>query len=259
MSVFSAIRSTLSQLASVLLAARCRLCDELLISLSRQPICEACLGRVRPLESLAWCRQCQKPLSLAARETSPDSLCGVCRAGETKADLLRSFGTYDDELRDLIALLKYERVRTLARPLAGWLALAMEQYPELKEAEVIVPVPLHRRRKRARGFNQAELLARELSRWMGLPMKRLGLQRVKDTASQTGLTVRQRAENVRGAFSVTKKLDKRRILLIDDVSTTGATLNACAAVLKKAGAESVYGLTVARVVQEIEGRWQQAS
>lgn len=246
-------------MSSVLLAARCHLCDALLTSLTRLPVCDACLGRVRPIESLAWCQQCQRPLSLAARETSPDSLCGPCRAGETKLDRLRSFGAYDGVLRDLIVLLKYSRVRAAARPLGGWLVLALEHYPELKEVDALVPVPLHWRRRRARGFNQAELTARELSRWTGLPIKKAWLRRIKDTVSQTGLTSRQRAENVRGAFRAHGKLDRKRILLIDDVCTTGATLNACARTLRRAGAGTVHGLTVARAVEEIEELWQQAS
>ena len=223
------------------------------------PVCEACLGRVRPLELLAWCQQCQRPLSLAARAASPEPLCGPCRAGETRVELLRSFGAYDGELRELIVMLKYEKVRTLARPLGGWLALAMEHYPELKDAEVIVPVPLHWRQRRARGFNQARLLARALGRWTGLPVRAGWLKRVKDTRSQTGLTIRQREENVRKAFVSRQKLDKSRILLIDDVCTTGATLNASALALRRAGADTVYGLTLARVVREIEEIWQQAS
>ena len=241
-----------------MLASRCRLCDELLTSLRTVPVCDVCLGRVRPLEMLSWCKQCQKPLSLAARDTSPESmsglsgLCGPCRAGETKLDLQRSFGAYDNELRDLIMLLKYQSVRTLARPLAGFLALAMAHYPELGDATEIVPVPLHWRQRYSRGFNQAGLLGRALGGWTKLPVRERWLRRAKPTRSQAGLTVRQREENVRGTFVSGQKLDKRRILLIDDVCTTGATLNACAAALKRAGAETVYGLTVARVAQEIQ-------
>ncbi len=236
----------------MLLTSDCRLCGELLTSFSRLPVCESCLGRVHPLEALAWCQRCQEPLSLAARETSADGLCGPCRAGETKFDLLRSFGAYDAELRKLLVLLKYEGVRTLAVPLGGWLRLTLEHYPEIPEVDAIVPVPLYPRRRRARGYNQAELLARSLKNWTKIPLKTGWLRRVKDTPTQTGLTVRQRTANVRGAFLSQQKLDKRRILLIDDICTTGATLNACARVLQRAGAEAVYGLTVARVVQEIE-------
>ena len=117
--------------------------------------------------------------------------------------------------------------------------------------DALVPVPLQGRRRRARGSNQAELLARELGRWTKLPVETRWLKRVKDTPSQTGLTPAQRVENVRGAFATKNKLDRKRILLIDDVCTTGATLNACARILKRAGAETVQAVTAARVVQEI--------
>jgi ComF family protein len=121
----------------------------------------------------------------------------------------------------------------------------------MAEVDCIIPVPLHRRRQRARGFNQAELLARVVGRWLRLPVETRLLQRVTDTPSQTGLTPAQRVENVRGAFAVRSKLDRKRILLVDDVCTTGATLDACARVLKRAGAASVEVAAVARVVQEM--------
>jgi ComF family protein len=206
---------------------------------------------VRPLELLAYCEQCQRPLSLAAPAPGEAALCGSCRQGETAFERLRSFGAYDNELRQLIVLLKYSGVRSLARPLGDWLAVALADCPWRGEADVIVPVPLHPRRERARGYNQAELIARELARWLGKPVKTDWLARVKDTPSQTGLTPAQRIENVQGAFSARDKVDKARILLVDDVCTTGATLNACARALKRAGAESVQAVTVARVLQEV--------
>jgi ComF family protein len=170
--------------------------------------------------------------------------------GENNFDRLRSFGPYDAELRALIVLLKYSGVRPLARPLGSWLALAIQQCPALRDADALVPVPLHPSRQRARGFNQAELLARELGRWVKIPTENRWLARVKDTPSQAGLTPVQRVENVRGAFAAATKLDTARILLLDDVCTTGATVNACARALKHAGAEQVNALTVARVVRE---------
>jgi ComF family protein len=200
---------------------------------------------------LASCDRCQQPLSAAAALPDGSSLCGPCRQGETVCDRLRTFGAYDAELRQLIVLLKYNGVRPLARPLGQWLAILLHEHPELADVDALVPVPLHPRRQRARGYNQAELLATELCRWVQLPVERSCLRRVKDTPSQTGLTPAQRAENVRGAFACGAKLDSARILLLDDVCTTGATLNACARVLKRAGATRVTAATVARVVQEI--------
>lgn len=238
-------------MTSLLLAAPCRLCGELLTTASRVPVCPSCLGRVRPLELLASCDRCQRPLSAAAVSPDGAALCGPCRQEETTFDRLRTFGAYDGELRSLIVLLKYNSVRPLARPLGEWLAALLHQHPEMAEVDVLVPVPLHPTRQRSRGFNQAELLARELRRWTSLRVETRWLRRVKDTPSQTGLTPNQREENVRGAFSSETSLDAARILLLDDVCTTGATLNACAQVLKRAGAARVNAVTVARVVQEI--------
>lgn len=206
---------------------------------------------MRPLELLAFCERCQRPLSSALQAPEHPLLCGRCRQGETAFDHLRSFGAYDAELRQLLVLLKYNGVRPLVRLLGGWLALVLAEHPALAEVDALVPVPLHSRRQRARGFNQAELLARELSRSTRLPLQARWLTRLKDTPSQTGLTRVQREENVRGAFACKAKLDIRRILLLDDVCTIGATLNACARTLKRAGAAQVEALTVARVVKEI--------
>ncbi|MFQ5777687.1 MAG: ComF family protein [Terriglobia bacterium] len=245
------LRSALDGLASVLFAARCRLCDALLTSATRVPVCAACLGRVRPLELLAFCERCQRPLPFVPPSPESPLLCGRCQQGESAFDRLRSFGAYDAELRQLLVLLKYNGVRPLVGLLGGWLTMVLAQHPAVAEVDALVPVPLHPRRQRARGFNQAELLARELSRSTHLPVQSRWLTRIKDTPSQTGLTRAQREQNVRGAFASKAKLDNRRILLLDDVCTTGATLNACARTLKRAGAAQVEALTVARVVKEI--------
>ena len=235
----------------MLFAAPCRLCEAILTGATRVPVCDACLGRVRPLELLAWCDRCQQPLSLAAVPADSVALCGPCRQDEPAFERLRSFGAYDAELRQLIVLLKYNRIRPLARLLGGWLATVAQQNPALAEVNAIVPVPLYPTRQSARGYNQAELLANELRRWIKKPVAPRALARIKDTPSQTGLTPAQRVENVRGAFAASAKLDLGRILLVDDVCTTGATLNACARTLKRAGAQQVVAATVARVVQEI--------
>jgi ComF family protein len=112
--------------------------------------------------------------------------------------------------------------------------------------DVIVPVPLHASRLRERGYNQSELLAWEVSRAIGLPVNTSALERARKTKSQMTLGAAERHQNVVAAFSCSKELARQNVLLIDDVCTTGATLDACAAAMKEKGATSVWGLTLAR-------------
>lgn len=157
-----------------------------------------------------------------------------------------SFGLYEAELRELIHLFKFGGVRSLAAPFGRWLAEAM---PRQQRFDALVPVPLHWWRWLRRGFNQSALLARELSGRTGLPLLEGALQRVRATPQQALLTRGGRRRNVARAFQVARPalVAGRRLMLVDDVYTTGATLNACAAELKKAGATHVSTLTLARV------------
>jgi ComF family protein len=158
-------------------------------------------------------------------------------------------------LRQLVHIFKYGCVKTLARPLADLLARAL---PLDERFDAVVPVPLHWRRRWSRGFNQSALLARALARRSGIPMIQ-ALRRTRSTAVQAGLSNSSRRQNVVAAFSVRRagafagKLAGRRILLIDDVLTTGATAAACAIALKRAGAAHVAVLTVARVDRRMSG------
>jgi ComF family protein len=147
-------------------------------------------------------------------------------------------------MRELIHLLKYRRIAPLAEPLGRMMGSA---FPRDERFDAIVPMPLHWQRRWSRGFNQAELLARALSKQTGLPV-RLLVRRKRSTAAQAGLTNAGRRANVRGAFEVRRANSVRglRILLIDDVFTTGATAGACAGALKRAGAERVAVLALAR-------------
>lgn len=172
-----------------------------------------------------------------------NGLCGLCRRGMTGFDGASSYGFYEGALRKLIHVYKYHGVETLARPLSDFLAAAL---PRDQRVDWIVPVPMHWWRKWKRGYNQSELLARELSRRTGIPMVG-ALRRERGTPPQAGLSDRERRQNMRGAFSVTESPRNRHVLLIDDVLTTGATASACGAALKQAGAERVLVLTVARV------------
>ncbi len=172
-------------------------------------------------------------------------MCGLCRRGATEFDWGRGYGAYESTLRHLIHLLKYDGMEPLARPLGARLAALL---PRAGRVDLIVPVPLHGRRRRARGFNQAELLAAELSRASSVRCDAGALRRDRPTETQTGLTHRQRRLNVQGAFCVRKPqaVAGRHVALVDDVITTGATVAACARVLKDAGAERVVVLALAR-------------
>lgn len=175
--------------------------------------------------------------------------CGLCRRGLSGFDAAYAFGSYEGTLRKLIQLFKYGRISTLARPLGLLLGAAL---PREKPFDMVVPMPMHWRRRWSRGFNQAELLAKVLARRLNLPAVN-AVRRRTATPPQAGLTGAQRRRNMSGAFQVRDagKVRGKRILLVDDVFTTGATAAACARALKRAGAESVAVLTVARADRRI--------
>jgi len=170
--------------------------------------------------------------------------CALCRLGLNGFDGAYTFGAYEGALRRLIHLFKYDGIRTLAGPLAEFMLAAL---PRQERFDAIVPMPLHWRRRWQRGFNQAKLLAEAVSRRTGIPVLEAARRR-RATPPQAGLSHAERRRNVAGAFTVRPRvrLEGRRLLLIDDVFTTGATAGACAAALKRAGAERVCLLALAR-------------
>jgi ComF family protein len=221
----------------------CRICGKALRQVSRVPVCRACLAKPEPLAAEYFCAQCRAPFRNAF-PLDEQGLCALCRRGVSGFDAAYSYGFYEGELRALLHLFKYGRVQTLAKPLGRLLALAL---PREEKFDAIVPMPLHWRKRWVRGFNQADLLAREISRRTHTPV-RYALRRVRNTATQAGLTNAKRRKNVSGAFRPrgTKMLHGQRVLLVDDVMTTGSTAAACARALKMAGARQVVLLTVAR-------------
>ncbi len=184
-----------------------------------------------------------------------DGRCVHCRDHEPAFDRALSYGEYKGSLRGLIHLLKYENVTPAAAPLGEVLAQTIsELLPASKHAvPLIVPVPLHQGRRRSRGFNQAELIARAAVRRSPdkFEVSTSLLVRHRETISQVGLSREERIENMRDAFRVIDRhrLQGRAVILVDDVMTTGTTLSECARVLKSAGAERVWAATVARAFQ----------
>jgi competence protein ComFC len=220
------------------------LCGEPLSEISRIPVCHACLGSLQPLSAEFFCAVCRTPFQNAF-PLDEHGLCALCRNGLRGFDAAYCFGAYEGALRDLIHLFKYAKVRTLAGPLSDLLASAL---PRDQRFDGIAPTPLYWLRRWRRGFNQAELLARRLSRRTGIPVIH-ALRRVKATRTQAGLSNTSRRSNVARAFRARRgaPVAGKRILLIDDVMTTGSTASACAAALKRAGAAKVALLTIARV------------
>lgn len=242
------IGEVVDSLAALVFPAPCRICEATLIAAGRIPVCRECLDALRPLSGPA-CQQCGRPFTSALAGAVATPLCHACRRGVYSFDLARSWGPYDDSMARAITLLKYQAVT----PLAGWFALRLAECvarePEAFAVDVIVPVPLDSTRQRERGFNQAELIGRPLARRLHVPLRSYLLVRTRPRPAKLRLTRRERWTTVRGAYGIRegRRVDKLRVLLVDDVFTTGATLDACARALRLAGAARVIGLTVARV------------
>lgn len=211
--------------------------------------CVLCASRVTHWRTGAICDACEQSLERQPRPfcercgfpaPAIRGLCGACIAGQTRYDFGRAALLFNESLRGLIHRFKYDDRVSLARPLGRALRQCLET--EGFAPDFAVPVPLHPKRERRRGYNQAELLASRL----GLPVVRSGVRRRRNTETQTGMTRPQRSQNVRGAFECRKPI-AGCALVVDDIQTTGATVNELARVLKRGGASRVEVLTLARV------------
>ena len=245
------LRGMREALASVVFPATCRICGGILDTGSVIPFCHACMDALTQTLPEPLCAQCGRPIvSAAAAEGTSQPQCHLCRNGRYAFDFARSFGAYTTRMARAILLLKYGKVAPLGAWFARRLAGLVERQPADFVADAVVPVPLDRGRLRERGYNQAELIAKPLARLLGIPFRSYLLVRTRPRPNQLRLTRRERWETVRGAYAThqTAQVDKLRLLLVDDVFTTGATLDACSRALKGAGAAKVVGLTVARAL-----------
>jgi ComF family protein len=238
------IRELVDGVLAVLLAPACASCDKTLREPTRGPVCRECWAGLRTFTP-PLCSRCGDPLPSWRVISTQAAICPRCRRRRSAVSHSGAIGAYDGTLRAVIHALKYDGRQSLARPVGS---LIRRHCTDLLEgADLVVPVPLHRSRRRARGFNQAEAIGVTL----GLPCRSV-LRRVRATPSQTDLPASRRHANVRGAFALRWRARVKgvRIILVDDVSTTGATIEACARVLREAGAEDVRAVTAARVVTQ---------
>jgi ComF family protein len=214
----------------------CVVCGSPVLERRYGAACPDCWSSLIPVEP-PFCPQCGEP------SPAIEGLCGVCRKGDHAFDFARSALLFTDTLREIIHHLKYSDRISLAKPVGDLLKECLDREPFT--GSLILPVPLHRSRARNRGFNQAELIAARLGR----PIARGLLRRRKNTPSQTGLSRSQRKRNLAGAFAVNQPIGGS-VIVVDDVYTTGSTMNEIARTLKRAGAQRVEVLTVARVASE---------
>lgn len=254
------VGDAVKSLLAALFPGDCRICQSSLFSVSRLPVCSSCLESIEPILR-PRCNVCGDLLASAVAAFG-DARCPVCAIEEPAFERAVNYGAYSGVLRQLIHLLKYERVRSAANPLGRFAAQACLQLEGDIDVEelLLIPVPTHKLRMRSRGFNQAELIARVAQRGMEhaigrrLTLDLTSLLRVRFAESQVALSAEERRQQIRGAFKVTSRdrVKGREILLMDDVLTTGATASECARELRQAGASRVWVVTPARALGRVE-------
>ncbi len=234
-------------LLDLLLPPRCHSCQGPLQGDEQIHLCGNCSQLLRPIAT-PLCSCCGMPFATASGIDHPCSACLLHPPAFTAA---RAAFVYEGPLRELIHRFKYEHQVRLRRPLGQLMATTLAPAVATWQPDLLVPVPLYHKRLRERGFNQAILLATLLARAWQIPLARTALHRIRWTVPQIELHHHEREANVRGAFSVPKPatVDGKRVLLIDDVLTTGSTVAECAHVLQRAGARNVFVVTLARVLK----------
>jgi ComF family protein len=240
-----AVRAAATRLADLALPPQCLACGKRVASLGT--LCAGCWSRFRLIE-YPYCVRLGTPFTY---EVGEGALSAEAIADPPPFERCRAVAAFDDVARQLVHGLKYRDHLDLARWMAGWMARAGAQI--VAEAELVLPVPLHRRRLWWRRFNQSALLAAGVAARAGKPFAPAVLDRIKPTPQQVGLSAGERDRNMRGAFRVAKDrrgaIEGRRVLLVDDVYTTGATARAATRALLRGGASAVDVLVFARVVR----------
>lgn len=241
------LKSHWSAILNCFYPKQCLLCDFKLKFDEERILCQNCINSFKKI-SEPYCDICYFQLS------EKKNLCNNCLEKKPYFELNRSSATFSSALKDLIHEFKYKGKERLAHNFAQMLVETYKNFPIFNQIELVLPVPLHKKTLQTRGYNQAKLLAQNFINLLKKDGKELPLVqehvliRTKQTPSQTRLSRLERFKNMSGAFHIQNSIPifSKNILLIDDVTTTGATLNACAKVLKENGSKNVYALTVAR-------------
>lgn len=241
MSWFSILRHEAAGLLELLLPECCPVCTHPAV-LHPEGLCGTCLKQIALLPA-SHCPRCSLPYP---GFVATGHLCGRCSRQPPAFSEVIAIGLYQDTLQTAIQRLKNQPRPTLDRALGGMLADNIRQHAFAGYPNLVVPVPLHPKRLRQRGFNQSGLLAREIARRCRLPLAGSLLTRIKPTPAQQGLSASKRLQNLNGALTAIRRLDGEHVLLVDDVLTTGATADACAKTLIKAGAGLVTVAVLAR-------------
>ena len=247
-------RGVREALASLVFPAPCRICGQTLDTGNRIPFCHSCQRALKQELPEPLCDRCGRPIvSTAVVGGISKPQCHLCRNEVYDFEFARSFGAYTPPMARAILLLKYADIAPIGAWFARQLAALGGRHPQEYDADVVVPVPLDRGRLRERGYNQAELIAKPLARLLGIPFRSYLLVRTRPRPNQLRLTRRERWDTVRGAYGTqeTAQVDKLHVLLVDDVFTTGASLDACSRALRRAGAARVVCLTVARALPQM--------
>ena len=237
----------LRHLLDFILPTFCSYCNSSIDDSGVPHFCSSCWADFSSIQGPV-CPRCGRPYeSPEALSHSPGHECGPCRQNSPLFDQALSVGYFEGALREAIHQFKYRPCRSLGRPLAQWMAGNIRL---ISDVDLIMPVPLHAMRLKQRGFNQALLLAHRMSETYRIPLSFDNLLRIRPTRPQVELSGEERIKNVAGAFALRQpaELKEAKVMLIDDVFTTGATMNECAGVLKSAGAAHVTALTLARAV-----------
>lgn len=230
------MRKLTESFLNILYPRRCPLCHEILKD-QDSVICEKCRDTLHPIEE-PRCFKCGKPVE-EGEEYCPD-----CTKRKHYFDRGRGIFIYDERMRRSMVRYKYYGCREYGDFYSRAMCLYGKKELALWKPDIIVPVPIHRAKERRRGFNQAAYLAERIGRYTGIPTDLTLIAKVQKTRSQKKLTALQRQENLKNAFRVQRSVKGKKILVVDDVYTTGSTMDAMARCLKEKGASQVYFLTV---------------